>query len=144
MASLKKSVMFSELTQNYIRNRTRDENEIAWSQALNEGFKALSWLTRQSIPELSHREWEIILNVYAGSIIEFHAPFRIASDIMDNFGALELTELEPDVAGMVKKVYGMSQIEQFAIMDFVQIFWSNNWNAEPDFDTIITKIKDMI
>lgn len=144
MASLKKSVMFSEQTQSYINARTRYENEIAWSQALNEGFKALSWLTRQALPELTHSEWEVILNVYAGSIIEFHPPFRIASDIMDNFGAIELGQLDTETAGVVKKVYGMSQLEQFAIMEFVQVFWANNWNKEPDFDAIVTKIKAML
>ena len=144
MASIKKSVMISELTQSYIKSRTRYKSEIAWSQALNEGFKALSLITRQALPELSSREWEVILNVYAGTCIEFHPQLRVASDIMDTFGALELSELDPEVAEVVKKVYVMSQIEQFAIMNFVQIFWSNNWNSEPGFDAIAAKIKEML
>lgn len=144
MASMKKSVMFSDKTVNYIQSRTRYESEIAWSQALNEGFKALSWITRQALPELTTGEWTIILNVYAGTWIEFHPPFRIASDIMDNFGEVDITQLDDDIADLVKKVYAMSQIEQFAIMSFVQIFWANNWNSEPDFDAIAAKIKEML
>lgn len=144
MASMKKSVMFSDNTVSYIQSRTRHESEIAWSQALNEGFKALSWITRQALPELTTGEWTIILNVYAGTWIEFHPPFRIASDIMDNFGEVDITKLDDDIANLVKKVYAMSQIEQFAIMSFVQIFWANNWNGEPDFDAIAAKIKEML
>lgn len=144
MASMKKSVMFSDNTVSYIQSRTRHESEIAWSQALNEGFKALSWITRQALPELTTGEWTIILNVYAGTWIEFHPPFRIASDIMDNFGEVDIIQLDDDIADLVKKVYAMSQIEQFAIMSFVQIFWANNWNGEPDFDAIAAKIKEML
>lgn len=144
MASMKKSVMFSDNTVSYIQSRTRYESEIAWSQALNEGFKALSWITRQALPELTTGEWTIILNVYAGTWIEFHPPFRIASDIMDNFGEVDIAQLDDDIADLVKKVYAMSQIEQFAIMSFVQIFWANNWNSEPDFDAIAAKIKEML
>ena len=144
MPSIKKSVMFSERTLDYIRNRVRSEDEIAWSQALNEGFKALSWLTKEALPDLNRSEWEVILNVYAGCIIEFHQPFRIASDIMDNFGALELAQLDPQVAAVATKIHGMSQMEQFAILDFVKIFWCNDWSQEPDFASIILKIKAMM
>lgn len=144
MSSIKKSVMFSTQTVNYIRNRCCAENEIAWSQALNEGFKTLSWLTRQALPDLTAAEWEVILKVYTGSIVKLHPPFRIASDIMDNFGALELSQLDPQVAAVATKIHGMNQMEQFAILDFVQIFWANDWIHEPDFDSIACKIKEMM
>lgn len=38
MPSLKKSVALSEQTQEYISARTREDNDIAWSQSLNNGF----------------------------------------------------------------------------------------------------------
>lgn len=141
MASLKKSVMFSELTQAYITARTRSDSNIAWSQALNEGFKALQWLTTESLPELTEGEWETILNVYSGSIIELIPPFRIASDMMDDKGAIALEELEPEYADLVKKMHALSQVEQFAVLDFVQKFWAKDWKDCSDFAAIVDAIK---
>lgn len=141
MASIKKSVMFSDGTQKYIAARTRAEDEIAWSQSLNEGFKALKWLTDQALPELAAAEWQVILNAYAGSIISFDPPYRVASDLMDDVGAISIEDLEPSYAALVKKIHGMSQLEQYAIMDFVQKFWSRDWNGM-SWDEIVRTIKD--
>ena len=140
----KKSLMLADATVRYMQNRTRDGEDILWSQLVNEGFKQLSWLTQQALPVLTPAEWEILLNVYAGSWLEFQPPFRIASDIMDNFGALELSELEPAVAELAKKMHALSQVEQYSIMEFVRIFWTHDWNSEPDFETIRDKISKML
>lgn len=140
MPSLKKSVMFSESTVNYIEARTKEDDEISWSKALNEGFKALQWLTKEALPDFDAQEWQAILNVYAGSFIEFNPPFRIASDMMDDAGAIALEELSPEYAALVKKVHGMSQLQQFAILDFVQKFWSKSWDG--DMSEIIKQIKE--
>lgn len=144
MASIKKSVMFSDATVSFIRARNKAEDEIMWSQALNENFKALSWLIRASLPELLVEDWEKILNVYAGSIIEFQPPFRIASDIMDYHGALELQQLEQDWAMLAITLHGMSQAQQYAIMEFVRVFWSHDWSDTEDFKEIIRQIKEML
>ena len=144
MPSIKKAVMFSEHSQNYIRARAKGEDEITWSGALNEGFKALSWLSRQALPDLSPGEWEKILNVYAGTWIELTPPFRIASDIMDHWGAIEIGQLDQDWGDLVRKIHAMSQIQQYAIMDFVQIFWSHNWTQAADFESIVKQIKEMM
>lgn len=141
MPSIKKSVMFSEQTQAYIDARTRSDDQIAWSQALNEGFKALQWLTAESLPELTEGEWETILNVFSGSIIEFTPPFRIASDMMDDKGAIALEELDPEYAALVKKMHALSQVEQFAVLDFVQKFWAKDWKDCSDFAEIAAAIK---
>lgn len=143
MASVKKSVMFSDQTVAYIKARTREENEISWSQALNEGFKALAWVTKQSLPELSAKEWGMLLNVYAGCIVEFTPPFRIASDMMDDRGEISietLDKVDPGYAALVRKMHGLSQIEQFAVLDFVQKFWSRSWNDCKDWGEIYRKI----
>lgn len=140
----KKSLMLADATVRYMQNRTRDGEDILWSQLVNEGFKQLSWITQQSLPVLTPAEWEILLNVYAGSWIEFQPPFRIASDIMDNFGALELSQLEPAVADLAVKMHKLSQVEQYSVMEFVRIFWTHDWNAEPDFETIQAKISKML
>lgn len=52
MPSIKKSVMISDATFSYIDARTKHESEITWSQAINEGFKALKWLTDEALPDL--------------------------------------------------------------------------------------------
>lgn len=142
MPSIKKSVMFSELTQDYIAARTRSDDNIAWSEALNEGFKALKWLSQQALPELSAEEWQIILNAYAGSIVSFNPPYRVASDLMDDVGAISIEELEPEYAALVKKVHSMDQMGQYAIMDFVQKFWAKDWSDKPDFAAIAAEIKE--
>ena len=136
--------MLADATVRYMQDRTRDGEDILWSQMVNEGFKQLSWITQQSLPVLTPAEWEILLNVYAGSWLEFFPPFRIASDIMDNWGALELSQLDPAVADLAKKMHAMSQVEQYSIMEFVRIFWLHDWNQEPDFETIQTKISAML
>jgi|SRR5690625_2359700 len=142
MASIKKSVMFSDGTQAYIAARTKGGlDEISWSKALNEGFKALKWLADQALPDLSADEWQVILNAYAGSIVSFDPPYRVASDLMDDVGAISIEELEPSYAALVKKIHGMSQLEQYAIMDFVQKFWSRDWNGM-SWDEIVRTIKD--
>lgn len=143
MPSVKKSVMFSDQTVAYIKARTREENEISWSQALNEGFKALAWLTKQSLPELSDYEWQMLMNVYAGRIIKFTPPFRIASDMMDDRGEISIETLEKvDQAYtmLVRKMHGLSQIEQFAVLDFIQKFWARDWNDCKDWGEIYSKI----
>ena len=141
MPSLKKSVMFAEPTVNYIQARTKSDDDISWSQELNETFKALKWLSDECLPDLTETQWQHILNVYASSHIEFHPPYRIASDIMDSTGEIDLDELQPDLAETVKIVHKCSQAEQFAIMDFVKKFWSHNWSGEKDFEAIVDKIK---
>lgn len=144
MASLKKSVMFSDATCNFIRDRNKAEDEIMWSRELNEGFKALSWLTRQSLPDLAVADWEVILNVYAGSWIEFQPPFRIASDIMDHFGVVDINDLDPELRLQVVRLHGLSQPQQYAIMEFVRVFWSHDWSHTKDFKEVIWQIKEML
>lgn len=139
--SIKKSVMFSGETVDYIKARTREDAEVSWTASLNSAFQSLKWATSQSLPKLSENDWDIIFSVYSGCIIDLHPPLRVASDIMDDAGAISLEELQPRTAELVKKVHAMSQIEQFAILDTVQKFWANSWNDEGSLSEIIEKIK---
>ena len=141
MSSIKKSVMLSSETTAYILARNKDENEISWSESLNEGFKILKFISQQALPELSQEEWTIILNTYAGSTVDnVRFPLRIASDIMDDLGVIDPSLLKKEIKATVEKVYEFNQIEQFAIMDFVRKFWAKNWDC--DWEEIVEKIKN--
>ena len=140
MPSIKKSVMFSEQSLGYIKARVRHESDIGWSEALNEGFRALKWLTSQALPDLNTSEWEQLINAYSGCMMGFSPPFRIASDLMDDVGAVSIVELTPDYAALVKKIHGMSQVEQYAIQDFIIKFWAGDWSDCKDFEEIKARI----
>ena len=141
---VKKSLMLADATVRYMQDRTRDGEDILWSQMVNDGFKQLSWLTRQALPNLHTADWELLLNVYAGSWLEFQPPFRVASDVMDHFGVVDINALDPEVRLQVVRLHGLTQVEQYAVMEFVRIFWTHDWNVEPDFETIMSKISKML
>ena len=112
-----------------------------WSVAVNATVDQFRYLIRNSLPDLSRDEWTIILNVYAGCYFPAHAiPARIASDMLDNVGVDSIEDItNEDYKALAIKVYGMTQIEQFAILYFVQIFFANKWNME--WDDIVAAIK---
>lgn len=141
MPSIKKSVMLSEQAQRYIDTRgyTKGGGEdYAWSEAVNETFKAAQWVAESSLPELSQAEWQHILNAHSGVIIDYTPPYRLASDLMDNVGAVSLEELDPDYAALVRKLHSMSQAAQFAVLDFTRKFWARAWSG--DWDSIYAAI----
>ena len=145
MPSIKKSVMLSEGTLDYINARVRHESEIGWSEVLNEGFKALKWLSAQALPDLTPDEWQYLLNAYSGCMMSFSPPYRIASDLMDDAGAVSIEELTPEYAALVKKIHGMTQVQQYAIQDFIIKFWAggDKWNDAKDFGEVIERIKKL-
>lgn len=142
--STKKAVFLSDYTANWIQSTTTIESHAQgpkWSESINSTFDQLRYLLKTSLPELSIDEWEIILNVYAGSYFPAHGvPARIARDMMDNVGACSIEELSHDYAKLVKKVHTFSQTQQLAILYFVQIFWVNDWSGS--FDEITKSIKE--
>jgi predicted small metal-binding protein len=143
MPSIKKSVMLNEGTLNYIKARVRDESDIGWSEVLNEGFRALKWLSNQALPDLTPEEWQYILNAYSACMMSFNPPYRIASDLMYSAGAVSIEELTPEYADLVKKIHAMSELEQYAIQDFAIKFLAggDKWNGCKDFAEVIEKIK---
>jgi hypothetical protein len=141
--ALKKSVFLSTRTAAWIESITKKESHgegPKWSEAINATFDQFRFLLKSELPELTMEEWEVILNVYTGCYFPAHGvPARIASDMMDNVGAIDLSELSAEYSEMVKKVYAFSQVQQLAILYFVQIFWSCNWKGE--WSEIVEQIK---
>lgn len=141
----KKSVFLSDYTTAWIEATTSKHlhnQGPKWSEAINATVEQFRFLLRGSLPDLDIEEWHIILNVYAGCYFPAHGvPARIASDMMDDLGEISIENLKPDYAALVRKVYAMSQLEQLAILYFVQIFWSNDWKG--DWAEIVTAIKKL-
>lgn len=94
----------------------------------------------QSLPQLTMHEWQMVLNAYDGSSIEPHQPLTIATDIMDDRGAISLTDLTPEYLQLVQKIHKLSQAEQVAIMDFVQKYWAYDWSECHNWDEIFQKV----
>ena len=142
--SNRKVFYISERTADWITSTTAklDFGEKArWSVAVNATVDQFRYLLRESLPDLDIEEWTIILNVYAGCYFPAHGiPARIASDMLDNVGVDSIEDItNEDYKALAIKVYGMTQIEQFAILYFVQIFFANKWNME--WDDIVAAIK---
>jgi len=136
---IKKSVFLSDQTEAIIRKMSRDDPE--WSRIINQTLSAADWVFRQSLPEFTPAEWQVILNTYAGTCDSLQVqPYRVASDLMDDLGLLDVND-HPN-ADLVKRIHGMTQAEQFAILTFVQIFWSNDWSDAKDFSEIIRRISE--
>jgi hypothetical protein len=144
---MKKSVFLSSKTVEWIECTTKIYHPASdgpkWSEAINATFEHLRFLLKNSLPDLSAEEWEIILNVYAGCYMPAHGvPARIASDMMDDLGEVSIENVRknlPAYADLVIKIHALSQTEQFAILYFVQIFWSRDWSG--DWEQIFLEIK---
>lgn len=139
----KKSVFLSTRTVEWIESTTKKDSHeqgAKWSESINATVDQFRFLLKTELPELEMIEWQAILNVYSGCYFPAHGiPARIASDMMDDAGAIEISELSEDYAALVRKVYAMTQVEQLAILYFVQIFWSSDWKGE--WDEIVSTIK---
>lgn len=110
--------------------------EASTSAIVNSLLSRYRWMCQQSLPELSDGDWQTLLNVYAGCEMVSHPmPVRIASDILDEFGALELAELEPEVADLARLARDWTQAEQLAVLDFCQRYWSQSWDGK-SFDAV--------
>lgn len=141
--SKKASVYLTASTMTVLSKRQRDAGEtVNLSGGLNEVVSRYAWLVKASLPDLGAEEWQTILNVYSGSVLdEFVAPARIASDMMDNVGAISLETLDQEYRALVEKAHGWSQAEQVAVLDFVQQFWSKDWSEYPNFSAIAAEIR---
>jgi len=133
--SNKKMVYLSDRTCAWITDTTAKpdfDQKPRWSEAVNETVEQFRYLLRESLPNLSMDEWTILLNIYARCPYPAHGiPPRIASDMMDSMGAALIEDVKnPDYAALVRKTHGMSQIEQLAILYFIQMFLASKWNCE--------------
>jgi hypothetical protein len=145
--AIKKSVFLSDYTGHWITTTTVKKSngeEIdgpKWSESINATFEQFRFLLRQSLPDLSMEEWQTLLNVYAGSYFPAHGvPARIASDMMDNIGAVDINKVDKTYADLVRKIYDFNQTEQLAILYFIQIFWANDWPMK-EWNEIVKEIK---
>jgi len=129
---LKKSVMLNDYSVGVLERRYREFDDINYSQGINESISIAQWLASELLPELTPGEWEIILNTYAGCIVDHRMSYRIASDIMDGRGIIEMSELERPARELVQKTHKMSQPEQYAVIEFVRHFWNNEWAGLKD------------
>lgn len=147
----KKSVFLSDYTVAWIDSTTSKKlngEELEgpkWSESINATFEQFRFLLRGALPDLDVSEWQAILNVYAGCYFPAHGvPVRIASDMMDNIGECDIANVEkliPEYAALIRKVHGMQQVEQLAILYFVQIFWSNDWKLSGEWSDVVAAIK---
>lgn len=143
--SKKTGVSFSDATYSVIENMIKDGSKISFASQVNEVINRYRWICKASLPDLSESEWEAILNCYAGCFMqEQYPPYRIASDLMDDRGAIDLAALadsDPEYAALVRKVHAMSQAEQLAILDLVQRFWAGKWDHMENFGAILEELK---
>lgn len=137
----KKSVFLSTETVDWIKKTTADDlTNPKWSESINASFSQFRYLIRESVPDLSPADWRIILNIYSGCIFPAHRlPVRIARDIMDDIGEIDISKMPAEYSALIRKLHDLSQLQQMAILYFVQIFWLRKWeNMEWQniFDTI--------
>ncbi len=138
----KTSVYLSDQTLNIMeksRDKRNPDSAVAWSNIVNRSITICDFLFREHLPDFSASEWQAILNAYAGTIgnIE-HPKYRVASDLMDDRGLVDVND-HPE-SELVKRIHSMSQVEQFAILMFNEIFWCGDWNDCADFDEIKARI----
>lgn len=139
--SIKKSVMISDHAESILLKTTRYDETPAWSQEVNRAIIAGDWIFRQSLPTLTPGEWEAVLNTYAGTTGAIdHPPYRVAADMMDDQGLVDVTQ-HPN-ADLVIRIHAMSQVEQYAILIFVERFWAGDWDEAADFSETIKLISD--
>lgn len=136
---LKKSVMLSDNTLDYISSRNRDaDGEPRWSAAVNGAVDTLRAIYRASVPDLNERAWNLLLNAHAGHFFDWRpiAPMRLASDIMDDLGVISIESLTEGDAEAVRTIHGLSQIEQLAVFEVIRIFWAGERTEETLMDMI--------
>lgn len=139
---IKKSIMISDSAVSFIENRTRGDIGISWSQSVNKAVTDLKSLCVAMLPELTEAEWVMLLNVHNGSYLQDFTifPLRLASDVMDCYGVVELSGLDESHQALVRKLHGMSQAEQYAILDMVQKYWSFDPKEPIKFETHMDRI----
>lgn len=148
MSSIKKSVMLGKNTQKYISARFRKEHEqdvFAWSQGLNGAVSTLQFVLANSLPDLTEKEWFVVLNVFNGTMWDderIESFLSIATRMMDDVGAIDVNQLDPDYKAIVIKMHGLSAVEQYAVSDMCRKFWANRQEAAPLLE-MIEKLKGL-
>ena len=140
--SAKKSIFLSTGSVEFIQLTTQ-KNGPKWSEAINSTIRQIRYLIKYSIPELTVEEWETLIDVYKTE--EFPAyglrPW-IARDIMSRYGILSTELLEPKQATLVKKMDGLDDVQQLAVLYVIQIY--KNSDSKAITEDIVQKIKNFM
>ncbi|HHF3905856.1 TPA: hypothetical protein ACPOLO_001940, partial [Haemophilus influenzae] len=116
----KTAVHLSKTALQYVTDRTPQGEQKGLSAHINNAFEQLAHLTRAEKPELSKSEWVELYNVYAGSdLTRLVMPFDLADDLRTHYGTLP-----QDLTALYNKLAGMTQAQQFAVLDAVRVYWA--------------------
>jgi len=142
MPTIKPSVSLSEFSQELLGPYTKSErNPIGLSPAINMILERYDWIVGNSLPALNQDEWQLLLNIYSGSeLSSYNPPYRIASDMMDSLGIIEVGEAPDQYQALIKKCYVMTQAQQLAILDKCQRFWSSKPKEDEPFMAFIERL----
>lgn len=117
----KTAVHLSKTALQYVTDRTPQGEQKGLSAHINNAFEQLAHLTRAEKPELSKSEWVELYNVYAGSdLTRLVMPFDLADDLRTHYGTLP-----QDLTALYNKLAGMTQAQQFAVLDAVRVYWAS-------------------
>lgn len=117
----KTAVHLSKTALQYVTDRTPQGEQKGLSAHINNAFEQLAHLTRAEKPELSKSERVELYNVYAGSdLTRLVMPFDLADDLRTHYGTLP-----QDLTALYNKLAGMTQAQQFAVLDAVRVYWAS-------------------
>jgi hypothetical protein len=121
----KTAVNLSKNALQYITDRTQQGEQKGLSAHINNAFEQLAHLARVEKPELSKSEWIELCNIYAGSdLTRLAMPFDLADDLRTHYGTLP-----QDLTALYDKLAGMTQAQQFAVIDSVRVYWASGEDA---------------
>ena len=117
----KTAVNLSKNALQYITDRTQQGEQKGLSAHINNAFEQLAHLARVEKPELSKSEWIELCNIYAGSdLTRLAMPFDLADDVRTHYGTLP-----QELTALYDKLAGMTQAQQFAVLDAVRVYWAS-------------------
>lgn len=124
---MRRSIHFSDFSERYIAGR----KQTSLSGQVNNAFEILEFLAIENLPDLSEEEFAEVCNVYVGGEFgKIAMPLRIASDMLDYYGATVPSQCENPQ--LVEKLAALPQVAQFALIDKVRQFWTAASKAEEE------------
>ncbi|WP_109133531.1 hypothetical protein [Aggregatibacter kilianii] len=117
----KTAVHLSKTALQYVTDRTPQGEQKGLSAHINNALEQLAHLAQTEKPKLSKSEWVELYNVYAGSdLTRLVMPFDLADDLRTHYGTLP-----QDLTALYDKLAGMTQAQQFAVLDAVRVYWAS-------------------
>jgi hypothetical protein len=139
--ALRKSVYLSTATAEWVNSTTeKDETgQPKWSEALNASVASLRHILKSSLPIFTASEWNDLIEAYPDP--DLRGPIRIAVDLMDKFGAVDVTDLTCYAQNLVRRTRMMSQAEQMAILYAIKIYRVYGLDNSIDIIETVNRIK---